>query len=492
MRKGQLLTIDALLSLVIVVMVIGVVMNTNDMIKAEITNLLDWYDRANIANNMLDVLTKNPGYPEDWEKNVSNVKMVGLRDKDYTFALDYEKIVVFNKSKDQMVDMLNQLARGKDFLFEIYISKFNVSVSGRFPRVYIANYTFVGRHGNTNIKIAGDPDGNKYFIVTYVKINKGGEEYINENITQLAKNQKIDLIVGDYLLLNLSVDTYIRAVNIVDPPEGLCDPELSKQNTCVVHLRPRTFLEVYVVSEGSELQLMLDNGDWTRLRLVGQGQIQITISNYDSTFPTLNSTYKSARDFLNAEEPFYWFSLINGTFENDMDKVRTSMSNSPWIEPVERVTVFPKFAYNLSSGPSAEEPLIYGFMRHNPLEGTSIKINVNSSTYGNLTLISQLGTEIRGLFVYGNSTDLNATLVWYENGNATLKGYVGINGTITIPFEELFGSSNTVNNLIGLWLYSLEGWGRRDVAIEVVPTIEYMLEPKFESTIIKLWVWDDR
>jgi hypothetical protein len=82
--------------------------------------------------------------------------------------------------------------------------------------------------------------------------------------------------------------------------------------------------------------------------------------------------------------------------------------------------------------------------------------------------------------------------VWYENGNATLKAYEGVNGTVTMSFEELFGSSNTVNNLIGLWLYSLEGWGRRDVAIEVVPTIEYMLEPKFESTIIKLWVWDDR
>ena len=49
MRRGQLLSIDALLSLVIVVMVVGVVMNTNDMIRAEITNLLDWYDRANIC-----------------------------------------------------------------------------------------------------------------------------------------------------------------------------------------------------------------------------------------------------------------------------------------------------------------------------------------------------------------------------------------------------------------------------------------------------------
>ncbi|MDN5319773.1 MAG: hypothetical protein PWP49_193 [Thermococcaceae archaeon] len=335
-RKGQLLTMDALLSLVIVVMVVGVVMNTNDMIKAEITNLLDWYDRANIANNMLDVLTKSPGYPENWEEDVSSVRMVGLRDNDYPFALDYEKILALNRSKEDVTSILNQLVRGKDFLFEVYVSKFNLSVSG-----------------------------------------------------------------------------------------------------------------------------------------------------------SLNSSYTSARDLLGAGETLYWFSLINGTFVDDINLIKSSMASSPWIEPVERTIVFPKFAYNLSSGPSAEEPLIYGFMRYNPLEGTSIRIRVNSTNYGNLTLLSKLGTEIRALFVYGNSTDLNATLVWYENGNATLKAYEGVNGTVTMSFEELFGSSDTTNKLIGLWLYSLEGWNRSDVTIEVVPTIEYMLEPKFEYVITKLWVWDD-
>ena len=175
-----------------------------------------------------------------------------------------------------------------------------------------------------------------------------------------------------------------------------------------------------------------------------------------------------------------------------MSKVRGSMSNSPWIEPVERTTVFSKFTYNLSSGPSSEEPLIYGFMKYNPLGGTSIRIRVNSSIYGNLTLLSQLGTDIRGLFVYGNSTDLNATLVWYENGNATVKGYEGVSGTITMPFEDLFGSSNTINKIVGLWLYSLEGWNRGNVTIEIIPSIEYMLDPKFERVILKLWVWDDR
>ncbi|HHC18939.1 MAG TPA: hypothetical protein ENK81_00850 [Euryarchaeota archaeon] len=179
-----------------------------------------------------------------------------------------------------------------------------------------------------------------------------------------------------------------------------------------------------------------------------------------------------------------------------MSKVRGSMSNSPWIEPVERIFVFLRPIYNLSAGPSKEEPLVYGFMKYKVMDGEVLRIKVNSSNYGNLTLISQLGTEVRGMFLYGNQTDLNATLVWYEyeNGNRTakLKAYTGINGTIVVPFKELFGSTDTQNRIILLWLYSLKGWAREEVQIEFIPDIRYMLEPKFDEAIIKLWVWDDR
>jgi len=41
-------------------------------------------------------------------------------------------------------------------------------------------------------------------------------------------------------------------------------------------------------------------------------------------------------------------------------------------------------------------------------------------------------------------------------------------------------------------LCSLNGWERSNVTIEVIPTIEYMLEPKFEPVLIRLLVWDDK
>ena len=61
-----------------------------------------------------------------------------------------------------------------------------------------------------------------------------------------------------------------------------------------------------------------------------------------------------------------------------------------------------------------------------------------------------------------------------------------------VPFKELFGSTDTQNRIILLWLYSLKGWAREEVQIEFIPDIRYMLEPKFDEAIIKLWVWDDR
>ena len=490
MRRGQLLSIDALLSLVIVVMVVGVVMNTNDMIRAEITNLLDWYDRANIANNMLDVLTKRPGYPEDWESNVSSVKMVGLRDKKYPFALSYEKIIALNRSKEEFKDIFNQLARGKDFLFELYVSKFNVSIEGRFPRVYINNVTFRGIRGSqqVNFEIRNAEQGPPQFTVVTIMLERNGTTYTNEEVCDVIYNQpgggsegsgSHQFEIGDIITIipNENVEVWAQ----------LHGEQFSKI------IPARSAIEIVILETTSNFDLYDNKNDcYIDAHVTGHGQILVRVFAYDSTFPILNSSYTSARDFLEGAEPLYWFSLINGTFEENMSKVRGSMSNSPWIEPVERAMVFPKFTYNLSSGPSAEEPLIYGFMKYNPLKGTSIRIRVNSSSYGNLTLLSQLGTEIRGFFIYGNSTDLNATLVWYENGTAKVKGYEGVNGTITMPFEDLFGSSNTINKLIGLWLYSLEGWKRGNVTIEIIPSIEYMLDPKFESVILKLWVWDDR
>lgn len=493
MRKGQLLSIDALLSLVIVVMVVGVVMNTNDMIRAEITNLLDWYDRANIANNMLDVLTKSPGYPEDWEENVSGVKMIGLRHEGYSYALDHEKILALNRSKENLTEIFDQLARGKDFMFEFYVSKFNVSVKGRFPRVYLDNVTFANPRGNppgVNFQISGG-QGNTVFAVSYVEIVRTGHQYVNESICSLKDGNNINLQDGDRVKFILVQDVILSAKRGQGPEGPYIEPS-------PLTIPAGALVDIYITGpEVSNFKINFGGGECPyEFNFGGKGNVVVTVFAADNTFPNLTSTYNRSRNFYDLGESLYKIAFINKTFVEDEATIKASMQRSPWIEPVERTFVFLRPVYNLSAGPSDEEPLVYGFMKYKVMDGEVVRIKVNSSSYGNLTLISQLGTEIRGFFVYGNQSDLNATLVWYEYENETrtqkLKSYKGFNGTITVPFKELFGSTDTQNKILLLWLYSLEGWSRDEVEIEFIPEIRYMLEPKFDDAIIKLLVWDDR
>ncbi len=78
MRKAQLFSLDAMIALVLVVLMLGTVTATSEGLRNEITSMVGWYERANIADNMLDVLTKSPGEPENWVDDPSRVRIVGL------------------------------------------------------------------------------------------------------------------------------------------------------------------------------------------------------------------------------------------------------------------------------------------------------------------------------------------------------------------------------------------------------------------------------
>ena len=489
-RKGQLLTMDALLSLVIVVMVVGVVMNTNDMIKAEITNLLDWYDRANIANNMLDVLTKSPGYPGDWENNVTDVRMIGLRNKD-TFALDYEKIIALNRSKEDLKEFLNRLARGKDFLFEVYVSGFNVSISGGFPKVFLNNITLANpnpppagvkfsldkANGGEVDKANGGRD--QTFNVSYIQIRKAnGTVYENGEICKLG--EPIMLKDGDYVRFTINESVALKVDKVYNRT-----------------LQPPATIEFYYKKGDQASQFKISFSPqghcWNDLRIeTGGGTVVLLISGYEGSFPTLNIDYKTSRNLYDEKVPLYRFALINGSFETDNTVIRSSMSRSPWIQPAERLTSITNRIYNLSRGPSPKDPLVYGIMEGNIPENALLKIRVNSSSGGNLTLISMLEDEKRGLFVQGNGTIINATLVWFVNGQGKAKTYESIGDVIILPLKDFLGTANTKNKFIGVWLYSMSDTWRGNVDIEIVPPIDHLLGPKIDDVLIKLLVWDDR
>lgn len=480
MRRGQLLSLDAMLSLVMVIMILGTVTTTADNLRGEITSLLGWYERANVADNMLDVLVKNPGVPSDWEANPSGVKVVGLRSENYTYALSYEKLLALKNHFDDasVKESLLNLSMGKDFRMEFYLSSFNVSISGRFPRYYLHNLLLPGNDlGNVKISKAGP--GNTEFSISYINLTRDGTSYVNGDVCSLTlgNSGNVSLKPGDHLVFVAT-----EAINVT----------VQGGQTFEKTLPSNVKVEFEVIDSTSQYRMSVTGcpGNITSIHIGGQGQVQIRISARDNALPQLKSNFTGAQEFLENGESFHSFAMINGSIVNDGTLIDKSMGNSPWIEPAERVTTVSRFAYNLSGGPSKEEPIVYGVMRYNPPLGTSLRVKVSSASQGNLTLISVLGTEVRGLFVYGNSTELKATLAYYENGKVSLKYYEGSGSTITVPFEELFGS-NAKDKPIGLWLYSLNGWGRDHVSLDVVPSIKYLMEPKLDEAIIKLLVWDD-
>ncbi len=207
MRRGQLLSLDAMLSLVMVIMILGTVTTTADNLRGgEITSLLGWYERANVADNMLDVLVKNPpGVPSDWEANPSGgVKVVGLRSENYTYALSYEKLLALkNHFDDASVkeSLLNLSMGGKDFRMEFYLSSFNVSISGRFPRYYLHNLLLPGNDlGNVKISKAGP--GNTEFSISYINLTRDGTSYVNGDVCSLTleNSGNVFLKPGDHLV----------------------------------------------------------------------------------------------------------------------------------------------------------------------------------------------------------------------------------------------------------------------------------------------------
>ncbi|CAI1492408.1 conserved protein of unknown function [Thermococcus nautili] len=128
MRRGQLLSFDALLAIVIVIFMLGAVSATSDNLKAGITNLLGWYDRTSVPDTMLDVLLQSAGTPPNWNENVSALVVPGLRASSGQYV-DYNKAVTFFdllKNNDSRVEnALLNLSLGRPFLLDFYLGKWS-------------------------------------------------------------------------------------------------------------------------------------------------------------------------------------------------------------------------------------------------------------------------------------------------------------------------------------------------------------------------------
>lgn len=130
-RRGQLLSMDALVSIVLVIMILGTVSATSESLRSGITSMIGWYERSNIADNMLDVLTKSPGVPEDWD-STGHVIVIGLRDNNSEYlssAKLFRLIQLVNSNNTTVISKLSELAGGKNFELRTYYSLYSVEAN---------------------------------------------------------------------------------------------------------------------------------------------------------------------------------------------------------------------------------------------------------------------------------------------------------------------------------------------------------------------------
>ena len=129
-RRGQILSLDAMFSLVLVIMILGMISTTSTAMKNEITTMIGWYERSNIGDTMLDIITKTPGDPDNWETDPSKLKQLGLENPNYPDTLDYDKVEALNESyqnnDETLKEILSNLSMGKDFSLSFFLTKVEI------------------------------------------------------------------------------------------------------------------------------------------------------------------------------------------------------------------------------------------------------------------------------------------------------------------------------------------------------------------------------
>ena len=463
MRRGQLFSLDALLSLVIVIVILGAITNASDTVKGEVTSMVGWYERANIADNMLDILTKNPGEPENWTAAPSTVKVVGLRSNDYPYALSLGKIEALGgiQNEGPIVRSLTKTANGKDFKLEVYITRTYFNISGSFPKEI---YIDLSSGTNRNIQIGEGATGNNPFAAENVTLNGAPLQ---------KSNTPYDLSSGDLLTFYTLVGITIHdTTNNEDYP-----------------INADSYVQIYVISAGSSFQVTWNDRG---LHITGQGQVRIIVKGYEDKkiHVGANVVYPE-----NASTPYYTLTVINGSEIANSSITQASQERSPWIEHIERRMPLEvlKYSKNLTV-PKSSTPIewIFGQLKLNVPSYAYLTVEVPPWTYGNLTLAVRDGNLLKGVLVKKTSADSNLqAVIATSDGAQSPHFYSGNITTIKIPWSALFSEFNPDRGAktVSLWVQGSTFNG--GILLEDEGHIVTLMQPGFERVLLKLWVWDD-
>ncbi len=459
-RSGQVLSLDAMLALIMVVVMIGTITNTSSTLQSEISSMVNWYERANIANNMLDILTKSPGNPPNWSEDIAGLRVIGLRSDKYPYAIDYNKLqeLALLKNNPLIIKSLLNLSESRDFKLDAYLTETKLQVSGDFPKRILVD---MGVSKERDIKIGAGYNAESAFRAENVTLN--GQP--------LSKSTKAySLTTGDVLAFYALED-----IAVVDTKNNVRYP-----------ISAPAHVVVKTISANSDLYATWDGSD---LHITGSGQIGIIVDGYQEGTLKINATVEEPE---NLTSPTFTIAVINGTEASNLTLVNESKERSPWIEYMERKLLVAKVMYSkeltINNGESRE--WIAGMLGMNVPEYTYLKVVVNKEDTGELTLVVQEGKGYWALLIKKDTSESTLTAtVATANGSIEPLFYTGNKTTIEIPWSTVFPTfdPNKGSKAIDVWVYK----NTFNDPVHLIDTgnINTLLEPKFERAILKLWVW---
>ncbi|WP_297479912.1 hypothetical protein [Thermococcus sp.] len=218
MRRGQLLSLDALVALVVVIFILSAVTSASQNIESGLSSMLGWYERTNLADNMLDVLINTPGEPSNWTENLSVVRVPGLRSINGQYV-DYNKITTLfdnvHSGNSTLLNALWNLSGHNNFRLTFYFVNSSISANYSFSAssilpsmssiLEICSLSEVKVLPNDTSIVIYCPTGTFYFSHSGVSYNYYGNPYSVCVLNSAFVGNNFNLYVGQTFSVNGSL-----------------------------------------------------------------------------------------------------------------------------------------------------------------------------------------------------------------------------------------------------------------------------------------------
>lgn len=495
MKPGQLLSFDAMLSLVIAILILGMITSTSSALKDDITTMLGWYERANIGDNMLDIVVKNPGTPDNWESDPSNLVYLGLENSRYPNTIDYLKIEALNKAVNDndpaIRSALANLSMGKDFTLGFYLTRVEIigNVSVVPPNIEGSVELTEGRHFSLTTR-----PGYSYGLSIVVP----WASPLRKDFPGVGNIQYVmNMSAGEIFTFKITED--VNVVYSIPAGQGVGGSKetvtIPAGSTVYVRVDSGWLLIGWTPLENGEYQLWLPyHGEGLEVSTTWDGVIWW--GQQGGVYSTnLTIRYIYATRVVDTD---YNMTMINGTFVEDSSIIRTSMNRSPWITYTERRVPMTKMIYNRSYTvtPNDLPKELYVGSIYTPIpDYMALKVGFNDTGY--IVMVAWMrGTNISGysvLAAYKASVDSNIQLIINQtiNGKTYVKSYTsGSPDYVIVQWKEFLTQIKQGESLdIHVWVYEMRDIDQ--VEITDLNGIKTIMKPQASLAVLKLWVWDD-